>query len=191
MSKIEKLTEDQLNEIRELGKTKVLKEIARYFKMNVLNFRILREEQPEIDIIYNAIPKEKKYRIYTSEEIIEIEKLAQTLNIESLTKHLKTTMGYFKRSRKQQPELDEALKRAIDSKVRSSLFSQKIKAGKKFLKNEYDMQLKGKKPKPKEQESLFTRVSDDLSPEEAIRRFRRLKAEEKKKNQMRELKAMD
>jgi hypothetical protein len=44
---------------------------------------------------------------------------------------------------------------------------------------------KKSKSKPKDQDS------DDLSPEEAIRSFSRLKAEERRKNQLRELKAMD
>jgi hypothetical protein len=44
---------------------------------------------------------------------------------------------------------------------------------------------KKSKSKPKDQDS------DDLSPEEAIRRFYRLKAEEKRMRQLRELKNMN
>jgi hypothetical protein len=192
MTKLEKLTEDQLKEIRELAKTKPIKTIAGHFKMSVLKFRELRKFQPEIDDIISEITSGKKFKIYTDAEILEIGKMAETMSIEQITNKVGTTMGYFSKSRKRQPELDAAIVRGI--KNRHHAFNQKIQHSKRMLKIEekaIESKNKKSKSKPKDQDSLFTRVSDDLSPEEAIRRFRRLKAEERRKSQMRELKAMD
>jgi hypothetical protein len=44
---------------------------------------------------------------------------------------------------------------------------------------------------PKKEESLLTRVFEDISQEEAIIRFNKLKAEEKKKRQIQELRKMN
>jgi hypothetical protein len=180
MSKIEKLTEEQLNEIRELAKTKPLKSIAGHFKMNVLNFRILREEQPEIDIIYKAIPTEQKCKAYTAEEILEVERLAETLSISSIVKHFKVSLRNFVRSRKNQPKLNEALMRG--TKNRAGRLDKEIEDGKKASKSGAKITVI---------ENLSTRAPDDILPEEALNRFYRLKAEEKRMRQLRELKNMN
>jgi hypothetical protein len=189
MSKIEKLTEDQLNEIRELAKTKTQKEIASHFQITHAQFKYLKKMQPEIDDIISEVTSAKKFKIYTAVEISEIEKFAETMSMEQITNKVGTTMGYLSKSRNRQPELDAAIVRGI--KNRHHAFSQKIQTSKRILKVEKDIESRSKKPKLQELDSLLTRVSDDLSPEEALRRFRRLKAEERRKNQMRELKAME
>jgi hypothetical protein len=44
MKKPQQLTQDQLNELKELAKTKMLKEIASHFNMNKETFLLLRKE---------------------------------------------------------------------------------------------------------------------------------------------------
>jgi hypothetical protein len=44
------------------------------------------------------------------------------------------------------------------------------------------------KTQPKKQESLFTRAPDDISQEEALARFRRLKEEDRARRQLQEFK---
>jgi len=58
MKKPQQLTQDQLNELKELAKTKMLKEIASHFNMNKETFRLLRKEQPEIDTIYQELQEQ-------------------------------------------------------------------------------------------------------------------------------------
>ena len=75
MKKPQQLTQDQLNELKELAKTKMLKEIASHFNMNKETFLLLRKEQPEIDAIYQELKEQRKNRLYSEEEISVIEEM--------------------------------------------------------------------------------------------------------------------
>jgi len=66
----QELTQDQLAEFKELAKTKMLKEIAGHFNMSKQTFLMIRKQQQEIDIIYQAALKEKRNKIYTTEELL-------------------------------------------------------------------------------------------------------------------------
>jgi hypothetical protein len=167
MKKHQKLTQDQLNEVGELAKTKRWKEIASHFNMNKDTFLFIRKQQPEIDVIYYKNTKGKQNKLYTPEEILEIGKMAKTLNLETIAKNLGTTIPYLKRARANQPDLDKALIKSIEGWV-----SKKVQ----------------EKIKPLNPES---RMLEDISPEEAIIRFRELKAEEKRKRLIQELKEID
>jgi uncharacterized protein YgbK (DUF1537 family) len=138
MSRLTKLTEDQLNEIKELAKSKPLKLIASHFQMTLAQLKYLKKMQPEIDDIISEVISAKKFKIYTTIEISEIEKLAETLSIEQITNQVGTTMGYLSKSRKRQPELDAAIVRGI--KNRHHAFSQKIQTSKRIVKVEKDIE---------------------------------------------------
>ncbi len=167
MSKKKKFTEDQLNKVKELAKTKTLQEIAIHFNMNKSTFVSLRKEQPEIDTIYYKNTKEKQIKLYTSKEILEIGKMAKTLNLETIIKKLGTSLSYLKRARANQPELDAVLINSIEG--RDGAFNYKTSA----------------KIRP---QRLECRTPNDISPEEAIERFHKLKEAEKKRRQIQELK---
>ena len=170
MMKQKKLTQDQLNEIKELAKTKTLTEIGRYFNMNEAAFLLLRKQQPEINTIYHGTPKEKKCKLYTPEEILEIGEMAETANLETIASNLGISIPRLNRARANQPELDKVLINSI--KNRASNFNYKTPT----------------KAKPKRPEY---RMPDEASPEEAIVRFRKLKEEEKRKRLIQELKEID
>ena len=109
MKKPQQLTQDQLNELKELAKTKMLKEIASHFNMNKETFLLLRKEQPEIDTIYQELKEQRKNRLYSEEEISVIEEMTHTSNMETIAKHLGISMPLLAKARKRQPELDVAL----------------------------------------------------------------------------------
>jgi hypothetical protein len=189
MSKIEKLTKEQLNKVRELAKTKVLQDIASYFKMNLTDFRLLRKIQPEIDVIYSEIRSGKKFRIYTIEEISEIEELAKKITLKSIVRKFDTLESFLITARKSQPELDAALTRGMNHRATNGTKREKVTTPlvlvKQVLKTD---SLVAQIPKT---DSLLIKAPDDISPEEALNRFYRLKAEEKRMRQLRELKNMN
>jgi hypothetical protein len=189
MSKIEKLTKNQLKEIKELAKTKTIKEVASHFEMSLNNFRELRKLQPEIDIIYSEVRSGKKFKIYTAEEIEEVEKLAQKFNLKCVAKHFDTLESFLAIARKNQPELDAALTRGMNHRASNGIKGKKVTIPSAIVTpvSKTDS-LITQIPKT---DSLFIKAPDDISPEEALNRFYRLKAEEKKKRQLRELKNMN
>ena len=170
MKRYKKFTKDQLNEVKELAETKTLGEIASHFNMSKSTFVSLRKQQPEIDTIYYNNTKEKQIKLYTSKEILEIGEMAKTLNLETIIKKLGTSPSYLKRARANQPELDAALIKGIES--RDVAFNYKTSTKIRPQKPEYGM-------------------PDEISQEEAIIRFRELKAEEKKKRLIQELRKIN
>jgi hypothetical protein len=109
MHKQQQLTQEQLNELKELAKTKTLKAIANHFNMNKVSFMLLRKEQPEIDAIYYEAKEQTKNKLYTAEEILAIEEMASTLNMENIARHLCISIPLLTRARNRQPELDAAI----------------------------------------------------------------------------------
>ncbi len=121
-------------------------------------------------------------------------------------KHLGISMATLTKARNLHPELEEALTRGMEN--RPSNFNGLMLAKQKELKKQQQIIEKEKKvqeggkeeilPKvsrvviPSEnKESLFTRAPDDISQEDAIVRFRRLKEEDKNHRQLQELKRMN
>ena len=184
METLQKLTQEQLDEIKDLAKTKNLKEIASHFGMSKLSFRMLRREQPEITTIYEGTPKDKVRTEYTPEELIEIEKMMEVLSMTAVVKKLGISMPILTKARNQHPELEAALTRGMEN--RSSDFNHLIRVKKKEEKAaiaETQIEQKNnnvKKSKQKE-ESLFTKAPEDISPEEALQRFYKLKEDAKRK----------
>jgi hypothetical protein len=195
MKKPQQLTSDQLNELKELAKTKMLKEIASHFNMNKETFRLLRKEQPEIDAIYQEAQEQTRNRLYSAEEISVIEEMGHASNIEDIAKYLGISRALLTKARKRQPELEEALIRGM--KNRPSNFNYLRQAEEKAHKVEHAKTQKHIEKAlhkqtgqmlTKKQESLFTRAPEDISPEEALARFRRLKEEDRARRQLQELK---
>jgi hypothetical protein len=56
----------------------------------------MRKEQPEIDAIYNTIPKDRLRTEYTPAELLEIEKMLATLSMTEVIKHLGISMATLK-----------------------------------------------------------------------------------------------
>tara|TARA_B110000908_G_C10129399_1_gene391463 strand:- start:265 stop:852 length:588 start_codon:yes stop_codon:yes gene_type:complete len=190
----QELTQDQLAEFKELAKTKTWKEIASHFHIRVEILRLLRKNHPEIDIIYKKALKKKRNKIYTTEELLEIEELLETSNMESIVRYLGISMPVLTKARNNQPELEAAIKRGVAN--RSNNFNFKRKNEKRIQKEEkFELVMQKdeeeKTGEPKKEESLLTRVFEDISQEEAIIRFNKLKAEEKKKRQIQELRKMN
>ena len=195
MKKPQQLTQDQLNELKELAKTKMLKEIASHFNMNNATFLLLRKEQPEIDTIYQELKEQRKNRLYSEEEISVIEEMTHTSNMETIAKHLGISMPLLAKARKRQPELDVAL--IWGMKNRPSNFNHLRQIEEKAHKEEqaktqkHIEQASHKKTeqlRTENKESLFTRAPDDISQEEALARFRRLKEEDRARRQLQEFK---
>jgi len=195
MKKPQQLTQDQLNELKELAKTKMLKEIASHFNMKKETFRLLRKEQPEIDSIYQKAQEQRKSRLYSAEEISVIEEMTRTSNMETIAKHLGISMPLLAKARKRQPELDVAL--IWGMKNRPSNFNHLRQIEEKAHKKEQvktqkhiekALQKQTGQMLTKKQESLFTRAPEDISTEEALARFRRLKEEDRARRQLQELK---
>jgi hypothetical protein len=197
------LTEIQLEEIKELAKTKTLKEIASHFSISTSNFRIMRKEHPEIDAIYNTIPKDRLRTKYTPAELLEIEKMLATSSMTEVIKHLGISMATLTKARNLHPELEVSLTRGMEN--RPSNFNGLMLAKQKELKKQQQIIEKAKEGSKEEilpkvsrvvipaenKESLFTRAPDDISQEDAIVRFRRLKEEDKNHRQIQELKRMN
>ena len=203
---MQKLTEDQMEEIKYLAKTKTLKEIASHFNISTSNFRVMRKEQPEIDAIYNAVPKDRLRTKYTPTELLEIEKMLATSSMTEVIKHLGISMATLTKARNRHPELEGALTRGMEN--RPSNFNGLMLAKQKVLKKQQQILEKAKKEKegseeatpPKvsrvvipveNKESLFTRAPEGISTEAAIIRFSRLKEEDKHHRQLQELKRMN
>jgi len=202
----QKLTEAQLDEIKELAKTKTLKEIASHFNISTANFRVMRKEQPEIDAIYNTIPKDRLRTEYTPTELLEIEKMLATSSITDVVNHLGISIATLTKARNLHPELEGVLTRGMENRPSNfnglMLAKQKqFKKQQQEIEKEKKAQEESKEATPpgvsrvvipvKNKESLFTRAPDDISPEEAIIRFRKLKAVDKKHRQLKELKEIN
>jgi histidinol phosphatase-like enzyme len=112
----QELTQDQLAEFKELAKTKMLKEIAGHFNMSKQTFLMIRKQQQEIDIIYQAALKEKRNKIYTAKEILKIEKMLETSNMENIARYLWISIPALTKARNKQPELEEAIIRGIKNR---------------------------------------------------------------------------
>lgn len=197
MNTYKKFTKEQLNEVKELAKTKTLKEIASHFNMNKETFRLIRKEQSKIESIYQEVKEQKKSRLYSEEEISAIEEMAHTSNMETIAKHLAISMPLLAKARKRQPELEEALLRGI--KNRPSNFNHLRQAAGKAHKEEQAktqkhiekaLQKQTIQTLTKKQESLFSRAPENISPEEALARFRRLKEEDRVRRLLQELKGI-
>jgi len=203
----QKLTEAQLDEIRELAKTKTLKEIASHFNMSKTTFLMIRKLQPEIDAIYQGAAKSTVPIIYTPEQLLEIEKKVETLPMTSVAEYLGISMPTLGKARKGQPELEESLVRGINNRAsnfnhlmlvqknlqkseRAKIEKQKLEEGGE-AKGGVEKKGQEREIKLESTESLFTRAPDDISPEEAIMRFRKLKAVDKNYMQLQELKEIN
>jgi hypothetical protein len=209
MKKKHNLTKAQLEEIKELAKMKALKDLASHFNMSASTFRWIRKQQPEIDKIYQEVIKERDNKIYSLDDILEIEKMYKTLDSSSVARALGISIPTLTKAREKQPELESAIIRGINN--RPSNFNYLTRNLKKLKKEENEMikeqkeerveqdsfqvvvkkNNKKKELNPETTESLFTRAPDDISQEEAIIRFRRLKEEDKKHRQLQELKRMN
>ena len=210
MKKKHSLTETQLKEIKELAKTKPIKDIASHFNMSTSTFRWIRKQQPEIDKIYQEVINERDNRIYSPDDILEIERMFETLDAISVARSLGISIPTLTRARKQQPELESAIIRGMNN--RPSNFNylmrnlKKLKKEEKAIIQEQEQEEesaekdsfqavvkknnKKKELNPEKKESLFTRAPDGISPEDAIERFHRLKEEDKNHRQLQELKSM-
>ena len=194
MNKQQELTQDQLNEIKELAQTNTLKEIASHFNMSKQTFLIMRKQQPEIDIIYQKILRAKRNKIYTAEEILEIENMLKTSNMESIAKHLRVSIPVLTKTRSKQPKLEKAIIRGMQNRP-SNFNYLRQKEAKKQKEEKFTALMQQEEHQEKQDlktaESLSTRAPEFISPEEAIVRFRELKEEEKAKRKFQELKEID
>lgn len=198
--KQQQLTQAQLNELKELSKTKTLKAIANYFNMNKATFMLLRKEQPEIDAIYHEVKEQTKNKLYTAEKIMAIEEMAQTLNMENIAKNLGISIPLLTKARNRQPELDIAIIRGIQN--RSSNFNFLRQAEQRAYreaqaKTQSDITKNIKKPLRKEkaqtvkQDSLFTRAPEDIPHEKALARFLKLRDEARDRRLFQELREIN
>ena len=214
MKKKHNLTETQLEEIKELAKTMPIKDIASHFNMSTSTFRWIRKQQPEIDKIYQEVINERDNRIYSPDDILEIERMFETLDAISVARSLGISIPTLTKARKHQPELESAIIRGMNN--RPSNFNylmrnlKKLKKEEKAIIQEQEQEQeqeeesvekdsfqavvkknnKKKELNPEKTESLFTRAPDGISPEDAIERFYRLKEEDKNHRQLQELKSM-
>jgi len=200
MQKQQQLTQEQLNELKGLAKTKTLKAIANHFNMNKATFMLLRKEQPEIDAIYYETKEKTKNKLYTAEEILAIEEMARTLNMENIAKHLCISIPLLTRARNRQPELDAAIIRGI--KNRSSNFNFMRQAEQKahreaqaktqkHIAKDIKKPLRNEKVQIVKQDSLFTRAPEDMPHEKALARFLRLKEEARERRLFQELRKIN
>jgi len=195
------LTQDQLNEIKHLAKSKTLKEIGCHFNMSKAQFQLFRKQQPEINAIYYGTTKDKVRTEYTPEELIEIEKMLATSNSVSLAKHLGISMSVLRQARTDHPELDSAIVRGINNRPsdfnllmriqRKKAKEEQLNSPEETKKDESKKVTQTKNIKIKKSDSLFTRAPDDISPEDAIERFQRLKRQDKQQRLLQELKETD
>lgn len=185
------LNKDELQEIKSLAGTMHLKEIASHFGLTTVAFRRIRERQPEIDQIFKEASI--SYKIFTPEEIAEVEKLLQTNNMEQTAKHFNTSVYYMKRASNTQPELEKAITDGINSRSDGFRATQKMK--KTRLRREHIEQIDKKnsiggsrKSDTISTDSLDKRAPPDISYEDAIKRFVRLRDIEKEKRMKEEAK---
>lgn len=178
-----KLNQSQLDEIAMLAKTKTLTEVAAHFNMSKTTFKLIRKEQPEIDQIYYHHYEQRHSRVYTKEDVLEIEKLATTLNIEAIAQHFGTSYYYFQQARMSQPELNDALLRGIAN--RGDDFSYKQKQKRKVEAPQNPIKEKSIS------DSLANRAPQDISTEDALKRFYYLRQLNKEKEYRKELKELD
>ena len=184
------LNKDELQEIKSLAGTMHLKEIASHFGLTTVAFRRIRKRQPEIDQIFKETSISDK--IFTPEEIAEVEKLSKTTSMEHIAKYFNTSVYFMKKARNTQPELERAITDGINSRG-DSFFAQKMK--KTRLRREHIEQIDKKnsiggsrKSDAISTDSLDKRAPPDISYEDAIKRFVRLRDIEKEKRMKEEAK---
>lgn len=187
------LNKDEIQEIKSLAGTMRLKDIASHFGLTTVAFRRIRERQPEIDQIFKEASISDK--IFTPEEIAEVEKLSKTTNMEHIAKHFNTSVYFMKKARNTQPELERAITDGINSRGDSFFATQKMK--KANLRREHIEQIDTKnsiggsrKSDTISTDSLDKRAPPDISYEDAIKRFYRLRDIEKKKRMKEEVKRL-
>ena len=166
-----RLAQSQLEELKVLAETQNLNEIAGHFHMGRFVFRKVRKDQPEIDQIYYGIVKVD--RVFSAEEIQEAYQLVQILAIRDVAKHFNLSYRQFEKIRNRQLELNKAILDGVSA--RKSGFD----ASKKQKKRSEDK--KKHEQEILESDCLSKRPPLDISPEDALVRFNRLKKIEKAK----------
>jgi len=166
-----RLAQSQLEELRVLAETQNLNEIAGHFHMSKYIFQRARKEQPEIDQIYDSIAKVD--RVFSAEEIQEAHQLVQTLAIRDVAKHFNLSYRQFEKIRSLQLELNKAMLDGVSA--RKSGFD----ASKKQKKRSEDK--KKHEQEILDSDCLSKRPPLNISPEDALVRFNRLKKIEKAK----------
>lgn len=200
MQKPQQLTQEQLNELRELAKTKTLKAISNHFNMNKATFMLLRKEQPEIDVIYHEVKAQAKNKLYTAEEILVIEEMTRTLNMENIAKNLGISIPLLTKARNRQPELDAAIIRGIQNRSSNFNFLRQAEQktyrearakAQKHIEKDIKEPLRKEKIQIVKQDSLFIRAPEDISHEKALARFLRLKEEARERRLFQELREIN
>jgi len=174
-----RLNEGQLEEIKILAKTMCLKEIAEHFNIGQVAFRAIRSWQLEIDEIYKEASSSN--RVFTKEEIVEIEQLLQTMNLERVSRHFNASINSMKKARSAQPELNEAIINGVASRSGGCFVKQKIKKV-ELQKSQQRLEVYTRDAWDKlDFDSLTRGAPPNISYEDAISRFYKLKNAEKTK----------
>ena len=185
-----RLDQSQLDQVAQLAKTKTMKELSAHFNMSKQTFQIIRQQQPEIDQIYHENRKQKNVKTFTKDEILEVEKLAETINIEAIAKHFATSVYHFNKARKEQPELAKALMQGIDN--RSGYFGYQQKQKRKVIKQKTSKKVEIiSAVGVSESDSLENRAPANISTEEALQRFYHLRQIDRQKQLRKELKELE
>lgn len=184
------LNKDEFQEIKSLAGTMRLKDIASHFGLTTVAFRRIRERQPEIDQIFKETSISDK--IFTPEEIAEVEKLSKTTSMEHIAKYFNTSVYSMKKARNTQPELERAITDGINSRSDGFRATQKMKKA-KLRREQIDKKNSiggSRKSDTISTDSLDKRAPPDISYEDAIKRFYRLRDIEKKKRMKEEVKRL-
>ena len=178
-------TESELNKIERIMQTGYKKDVAKYFNVCVKTITRRCKKHLELKI---AILKGRKARYYLQYDVVkhnlpQIEKVAESTGQRTLiAKFLNIDMGKLKRTERVYPFLALAVQRGL-AKYKANKKDEKLSGNKSVATEAQEKSkpielFKFKKPA----RELVARLDtiEDISEENALARYRRMKEEEKK-----------
>lgn len=140
-----KFNKEELQKIEELARDNTTKEIAEYFDLSINNFKYLKSKYPEVKealirgITYgdNSSRRrvyKKKVHVFTSEELIKIEKLAINCNYKEMSGKLGISDEKFRSLRKNDAELRAAIERGVKKRNSGFVEHQKVRRSEQIKK---------------------------------------------------------
>ena len=113
MIKDKLFTPEQLKEVEEVARTQNIFKTALYFKLNIESFKRIRKAQPKLESALQRGLQHSDNKIFTEEELLEVEELAKTNNADNVSKHFNIKLHHFAALKRSQPELAKAYQRGV------------------------------------------------------------------------------
>jgi len=181
MIKDKLFTSEQIKEVEEVAKKMNIFEIALYFKLNIESFKRIRKAQPELESALQRGLQHRDDKIFTEEELLEVEELAKTNNADNVSKHFNIKLHHFAALKRSQPELAKAYQRGVKQR-RYGAFH----VGRRTNTTKLDQLSK----LIKITETTLNMSLKDICPQQALSKYKEMKKVEKECRLYQELREM-